>query len=223
MANTGCLSDARPLVEKFIASFAPYDYVVAPSGSCVAMVRHHFDQVVGDRADVAAISSKTFELCEFLVNVLRVSHWQGEYPHQVGLHQACHGLRELRLGQPSEVVAPPFNIITQLLAGFRGIRFVELDRVDECCGFGGTFAVTEEAVSTQMGRDRLADHQAAAVEVVVSADMSCLMHLQGLATRQQMSLQFLHVAELLASHGTGPVFHEPFKESVSSQTAPSPG
>jgi L-lactate dehydrogenase complex protein LldE len=197
MANTGCLDAARPLVEKFLATFEDYEYVVAPSGSCVAMVRHHFAHVIGDQARVAAMASKTYELCEFLTDVLQVSEWQGDFPHRVGLHQACHGLRELGLGQMSEIVGPPFNKMTVLLRGLRGIELRELDRTDECCGFGGTFAVSEEAVSVQMGVDRLADHSQAQSEVVVSADMSCLMHLAGLASRRQMPMRFMHVAEVL--------------------------
>jgi L-lactate dehydrogenase complex protein LldE len=204
MANTGCLDAARPLVERFLQTFESYDYVVAPSGSCVAMVRHHFAHVSGDSPRVAAMAERTFEFCEFLVDVLNVSGWEGEFPRRVGLHQACHGLRELRLGQPSEVVSPPFNKVAQLLQGLAGIELVELDRVDECCGFGGTFAVSEEAVSVQMGRDRLADHVTSKSDVVVAADMSCLMHLQGLSTRQQIPLNFMHVAQVLVASGGAP-------------------
>jgi L-lactate dehydrogenase complex protein LldE len=206
MANTGCLDAARPLVERFISTFASFDYVVAPSGSCVAMVRHHFHQIVEESSQLANIKAKTYELCEFLTDVLHVSHWQGQFPYRVGLHQACHGLRELRLGQPSEVVGPAFGKIGQLLAKLGKINFVELKRTDECCGFGGTFAVSEEAVSVQMGRDRLSDHVATAAEVIVSADMSCIMHLRGLASRQQVPMRFLHVAQLLAAAGGGPRF-----------------
>lgn len=198
MANTGCLDAARPLVEKFLATFGSYDYVVAPSGSCVAMVRHHFDHVVGEDPRVGAMASKTYELCEFLTDVLGVSEWQGSFPHKVGIHQACHGLRELGLAKMSELVAPPYDKVTNLLRGLLGIKLVELDRGDECCGFGGTFAVSEEAVSVQMGKDRLSEHLDAGADVVVSADMSCLMHLEGLASRKQMPMRFMHVAEVLA-------------------------
>lgn len=201
MANSGCTDAARPLAEKFVATFEPYEYVVAPSGSCVAMVRHHFEQVLGDRPPTA---DRTYELSEFLAKVLGISRWEGRFPRRVGLHQACHGLRELRLGRPSEEVAPSFNIVRQLLSGLEGIQFVDLGRVDECCGFGGTFAVSEEAVSVQMGQDRLSDHGEAGADVIVSADMSCLMHLQGLAARQKLPFEFMHVAEVLANYGVSP-------------------
>ena len=206
MANTGCLDAARPLVQRFIKTFAPFDYIVAPSGSCVAMVRHHFHQILEQTPEVARVEASTYELSEFLTDVLHVSHWEGSFPHRVGLHQACHGLRELRLAKPSEVVTPSVGKVTQLLERLEGIEFVELERTDECCGFGGTFAVSEEAVSVQMGLDRLSDHVAKGAEVLVSADMSCIMHLKGLALRQQLPMRFTHVAELLAKYGRGPRF-----------------
>jgi L-lactate dehydrogenase complex protein LldE len=166
------------------------------------MVRHHFAHVVEDQDRVAEMAGKTYELCEFLTDVLRIPQWRGRFPHRVGLHQACHGLRELGLGQMSELVAPAFNKMGSLLRGLEGIEIMELDRTDECCGFGGTFAVSEEAVSVQMGVDRLADHQAANSEIIVSADMSCLMHLGGLASRRQMATRFMHVAEVLVESAT---------------------
>ncbi len=198
MANTGCLDDARPLARKFLDIFSEYEYVVAPSGSCVAMVRKHFHDLVGDDPRLEGVAAKTFELCEFLTDVVGVEQVEGDFPYRVGLHQACHGLRELRLGQPSEIVGEPFNKVSQLLAGMRGIDFVELERTDDCCGFGGTFAVAEEAVSCRMGLDRLADHKQAGAQVIASADMSCLMHLGGLARRQKMPVAIMHVAEILA-------------------------
>lgn len=200
MANTGCTDDARPLAEKFLATFAPYEYIVAPSGSCVAMVRHHYAHLIDDPPALAALVSKTFELCEFLTDVLQVTSIEGRFPYRVGLHQACHGLRELRLGQPSESMTPSPNKVASLLEGLDGIELVQLERRDECCGFGGTFAVSEEAVSCQMGRDRLADHLQAGTQVIASTDMSCLMHLSGLAKRDTLPLRSMHVAEILAGY-----------------------
>ena len=200
MANTGCQDAARPVAQLFLDLFSSYEYVVAPSGSCVAMVRHHFHSLVGDDPRLEPLAAKTFELCEFLTDVVGVDHIEGSFPRRVGLHNACHGLRELRLGNPSEHMAPGFNKVRSLLEGLEGIELVELDRSDECCGFGGTFAVAEEAVSSRMGLDRLADHQQAGAEVIASADMSCLMHLGGLARRRRMPLAVMHVAEILAGY-----------------------
>jgi L-lactate dehydrogenase complex protein LldE len=198
MANAGCAADARPLAERFLRLFAPYDAVVAPSGSCVSMVRNHYAAILGPSPALEAVSRKTFELCEFLSDVAKVTRVDGRFPHRVGLHQSCHGLRELRLGAGSERVVAPFGKVQALLRQLGGITLVDLARPDECCGFGGVFSVGEEAISVMMGRDRLADHERAGAEVVTGVDMSCLMHLEGLARRERRALRFLHVAEILA-------------------------
>ncbi len=200
MANTGCVDQARPLAQRFVEIFHPYEYVVCPSGSCVAMVRHHYEDYFPSDARYAALHGRVYELTEFLVDVLGVREIGGSFPHKVGLHQSCHGLRELRLGSSSEVVGPAFNKARQLLETMDGIEFSTLTRPDECCGFGGTFAVNEEAVSCMMGLDRLHDHLQAGTEVLTSNDMSCLMHLQGLIRRQKQPLRVMHIAQILAGH-----------------------
>jgi L-lactate dehydrogenase complex protein LldE len=197
MANTGCTEETRPLAHKMVELFEPYDYLVGPSGSCIAMIRHHYGEYFDDPAVLSSLTDKTFELCEFLTDVLNVETFAGSYARRVGLHQSCHGLRELRMGSASELMDPKFNKPAQLLAGLTGIELVDLKRPDECCGFGGTFAVNEEAVSCSMGRDRIRDHQQAGAEVMTAADMSCLMHLGGLIGRQKVSLDVLHIAEIL--------------------------
>ena len=198
MANAGCMADARPAAERFVATFRPFDYIVAPSGSCVAMVRNHYHGLVADEAALAEVQAKTFELCEFLTDILQIEPPAGRFPSRVGLHQSCHGLRELRLGSSSELAVPRFNKARALLSRLEGIEFATLDRPDECCGFGGSFAIDEEAVSCMMGRDRIADHQRGGAEVLTAGDMSCLMHLDGLIRRERRPLRVLHVAELLA-------------------------
>lgn len=198
MANTGCTADAKPLAEKFLSIFQDYEYVVCPSGSCTAMVTHHYEELLHDRPEYEALRKKTFELCEFLVDVLKVTKIEGRFPYKVGLHNSCHGLRELRLGSSSEMMVARFNKAGQLLAGLDGIELVTLQRPDECCGFGGTFAVAEEAVSCMMGLDRIHDHEQAGADVMTAGDMSCLMHLYGLITRQKKPIQVMHVAEILA-------------------------
>ena len=199
LANAGLHSDARPLAERFLSIFAPYDYVVSPSGSCVAMVRHHYDEVLGRSDELHAVAGKTYELCEFLTDVLHVDRMPGRFPHHVGLHQSCHGLRELRTAAGSERVGPAFNKPQKLLGSLEGIELTELRRPDECCGFGGLFSVTEEAVSCMMGQDRIADHEEAGTEVLTSTDMSCLMHLDGLIRRQRKSMRVMHIAEIFVA------------------------
>jgi L-lactate dehydrogenase complex protein LldE len=198
MANVGCVEDARPLAHRFYEIFRRFDYVVAPSGSCVAMVRHHYEDYFPHDAGFEAFTHKVFELCEFLVDVARLERIERSFPHRVGLHQSCHGLRELRLGQPSEIVGRPFNKTRVLLETLDGIELVPLQRQDECCGFGGTFAVSEEAVSVMMGEDRIQDHLTAGADILTANDMSCLMHLDGLVRRQKKPLRVMHVAEILA-------------------------
>jgi L-lactate dehydrogenase complex protein LldE len=197
MANAGCVDDARPVAERFIAAFRDYDYIVGPSASCVAMVRNHYHGLVADEAALHEVQGKTFELCEFLVDVLKVPPPAGRFPHRVGLHQSCHGLRELRLASSSERAVEPFNKVRSLIQNLDGISFAELTRPDECCGFGGSFAIYEEAVSCMMGQDRIADHERAGTEVLTAADMSCLMHLDGLLRRQKKPMRVMHVAQLL--------------------------
>jgi L-lactate dehydrogenase complex protein LldE len=198
MGNAGSAAAARPLAERFLSIFERYRYVVCPSGSCTAMVRHHYRDLLPKSALLQSVTAKTYELCEFIVDVLGVERIAGSYPHRVGLHQSCHALRELRLSASSERMVPQADKVRGLLSALEGISFVQLQRQDECCGFGGVFSVQEEAVSCAMGKDRLEDHLLAGAEVVTGVDMSCLMHLQGLAARAKQPLRFAHVAQILA-------------------------
>ncbi len=198
MANAGSADAAAPLARRFLEVFGGFDAVVCPSGSCTSMVRNHYDSFLAGRPGFDRLKKGTFELCEFLVDVLGVKSIEGRFPRKVGLHQSCHGLRELGLGVPSERLLPRSNKVATLLSTVAGLELVPLSRADECCGFGGTFAVVEEAVSCLMGKDRIADHARAGAEIVTGTDVSCLMHMDGLARREGVPLRFLHVAELLS-------------------------
>ncbi len=198
MTNAGCVDDARPLAHRFLHLFKAYDYVVAPSASCVAMVRHHYESHLGNHPDYESLKVKTYELCEFLVEVLKVETLDLSFPYRVGLHESCHGLRELRMGQSSELVGTAFSKSRQLLELIDGLEITTLKRPDECCGFGGTFAVNQEAVSCMMGLDRVADHEQAETQVLTATDMSCLMHLDGLIRRQKKPIHVMHIAQILA-------------------------
>ena len=195
MANAGCLDDAAKLAEKFLRVFGAHRYVVSPSGSCTSMVRNHYGPLLGARA--TELTGKVFELCEFLHDVVQAQP-KGKFAARVGLHQSCHGLRELRLGTGSERILPARDKVRELLAGIDGLELVPLQRGDECCGFGGAFAIDEESISCRMGRDRIADHERAGAEIITAGDMSCLMHLQGLIRRDKKPMRVMHVAELLA-------------------------
>jgi L-lactate dehydrogenase complex protein LldE len=198
MANAGLAANAAPLARRFLDIFGGFDAVVCPSGSCTSMVRNHYDAFLAGAPGFDQLKARTWELCEFVVDVLRVRELDGRFPHKVALHRSCHGLRELGLGTPSELLAPRVAKVEGLLASLRGIELVPLARPDECCGFGGTFALAEEAVSSLMGRDRIADHAGAGAEIVTGTDVSCLMHLEGLSRREKRPLRFMHVAEVLS-------------------------
>ena len=186
MANAGLPEKSVPLARQFLATFGrtgegAYDAVVCPSGSCTSMVRNHYDGLVGGEPGFAELKARTYEFCEFLADVLKITPPAGRFPRKIGLHPGCHGLRELRLGSGSERNVPAFDKVRGLLANVEGLTFAEPDRPDECCGFGGTFAVNEEAVSVMMGRDKVADFTRAGADVLVSPDVSCLMHLEGVS------------------------------------------
>ena len=199
MANSGCDKDASPVAEHFVNTFAGYEYIVCPSGSCTSMVRHHYGRLLPDSEEVRAVCRRTYELCEFLTDVVKVENIDASFPHKVGIHQSCHGLRELRLAQSSERQEPYYSKLRQLLDQVKDIEIVELTRRDECCGFGGTFSVNEEAISALMGKNRIADHEQAGAEYIVAADMSCLMHMEGLIKREKKNVMVKHIAEVLNS------------------------
>ncbi len=206
MANTGCNDDTAPVARRLVELFADYDAVVCPSGSCTAMIRHHYAEYFQpDDARFRHVTERTFELCEYLHDELKVEQLDVRFPHRVSIHQSCHGLRELRLGASSESMTPRIDKVRSLLNLVRDIDWVEPKRRDECCGFGGTFAVNEAEVSASMGRDRIADHLQAGSEVLASADMSCLMHLQGIIRREKKPIQVMHVAQILVGR---PINHQ---------------
>ena len=154
MANAGFEHLTGDCNENFISNFSEFDYIVAPSGSCVLHVKDHLHSDKHS-AKAESIRTKVYELTEFLTDVLKVQTLNARFPHKVGLHQSCHGLRGLCLAQMSELMAAPFSKPEYLLKLVKGIDLVSLQRFDECCGFGGTFAVSEEAVSVKMGKDRV--------------------------------------------------------------------
>ena len=197
MANAGFEQQAVPLAEKFERLFSGFDYIVAPSVSCTAFVKLNYPRLL-DHECVTA--KKAMDMVEFLHDVVKVKNPLGHFPHKVSLHNSCHGVRELGLSSPSEMHVAKFNKIKDLLQLVDGIEVVEPERPDECCGFGGMFAVEETAVSAQMGRDKVERHMATGAEYVTGPDCSCLMHMAGVAKKQGLSIQFKHVVEILASN-----------------------
>lgn len=196
LANSGFEHLAGGCNDLFLENFSNFEYVVSPSGSCVLHIRERLHSA--RRPDEAgALRYRVYELTEFLTDVLKVENLKARFPFKVGLHQSCHGQRGMKLAQMSELVAPPFSKPQQLLDMVEGIQMISLQRSDECCGFGGTFCVTEEAVSVKMGKDRVADHLAGGAEYITAADMSCLMHMEGILRRSGSKTKVLHIAEIL--------------------------
>jgi L-lactate dehydrogenase complex protein LldE len=193
--NTGYQSDALPLIARHVDVFEPYDVIVAPSGSCVGSVRHqhemvarrHGDNALAERA--AAVASRTYELSEFLVDVLGVEDVGAYFPHRVTYHPTCHSLRMLRVGDKP----------LRLLRNVRGMELVELPEADQCCGFGGTFAVKNADTSTAMLADKMRNVLSTGAEVATAGDSSCLMHIGGGLSRLRTGTRTLHLAEILAS------------------------
>lgn len=197
MGNAGFERMALPLAKKYDDLFAPYDYVVAPSASCAAYVRcFHPNLMKEDRCEAA---SKTMDIVEFLHDVIKIDKLPSKFPHKVSVHNSCHGVRELGLSSPSERNVPKFNKIIDLLQLVEGIEVVEPERPDECCGFGGMFAVEEQAVSARMGLEKVRRHMATGAEYITGPDSSCLMHMQGVAQKQGLDIKFIHVAQILAA------------------------
>ena len=196
MANSGYEHLSSGCNELFVKNFQSFDYIVCPSGSCTLHVKHHLHSSNNETA-AAGIRNNVYELTEFLTDILKVEKLNACFPHKVSMHQSCHGQRGLHTSQMSELVAAPFSKPVKLLSMVSGIEQVTLDRVDECCGFGGTFCVVEESVSVKMGKDRIADHTKNKTEYITGIDMSCLMHLEGILKRQKSAIKVKHIAEIL--------------------------
>ncbi len=195
MVNTGYLDEAVPALRSFVSAFDGYDAIVTPSGSCAGSARHQHRIVArrsGDEALVEAVdrtSTRVFELTEFLVDVLGLTDVGASFPHTVTYHPTCHSLRMLGVGDRPR----------RLLQEVRGLRLVELPSAEECCGFGGTFAMKNADTSVAMGSDKARHVRNTGAEVLVAGDSSCLMHIGGLLTRQRSGVRTVHLAEILAA------------------------
>ncbi|HYF36830.1 MAG TPA: (Fe-S)-binding protein [Prosthecobacter sp.] len=196
MSNSGYATMGDHLITTFAKLFETYEHVVSPSASCLL----HLKEKLEERHD--PLAHRIYELTEFLHDIVpedRLRRLEAHFPHRVGLHQSCHGLRGLGLARPTECMTADFSKPGRLLALVSGLKLVTLDRADECCGFGGTFSVFESDVSLAMGRDRIHDHLSHGAEFITSTDMSCLMHLGGLLSRGGAVTKPIHIAEILAN------------------------
>lgn len=198
MANSGDQAASAKTETHFAACFRGYDTVVGPSGSCVHHVRYHLD-ACEQTPEVVQVRKAVRELVEFLHDDLQQPDLPpAEFPHKVGLHNSCTAVRGLRQAQPSEIATEAtFSKPQDLLRKVKGLQLVPIDRPDECCGFGGSFCVTDQAVSSKMGSDRVFDFLRHGAEYIASGDMSCLLHMKGVIDRQKLPLKVVHIAQIL--------------------------
>jgi L-lactate dehydrogenase complex protein LldE len=189
--NSGYWNDARPCAERFLRVFKDAEYVVCPSGSCTTMVRAFYPELLRSSpfaGDAAALSQRTFEFSEFLVKIAACDEVGASFPHSVTYHASCHGLRELKLRQEP----------LRLLRKVQGLKLVDMLRLDECCGFGGTFATKFESISAAMGISKADSIAVTGAEYVTAIDPSCLMHVQGILGKRGDKAKTIHLASILA-------------------------
>jgi L-lactate dehydrogenase complex protein LldE len=193
--NTGYHPAALPMMEHFVEVFRGAEAICIPSSSCVAMIRDHYPKMADSSGDAAlrrAVKNmlpRIYEFTELLVDKLDVTDVGAFFPHAVALHPSCHSLRSLHLGDRP----------ARLLNGVRGLTLVNLPEAEECCGFGGTFAVKNADVSVAMLSDKIRCILNSGAEVCAAVDNSCLMHIGGALSRQRAGVRVLHLAEILAS------------------------
>ncbi len=189
--NAGYQDEAKHLGEKFIRDFSNYDYVVGPSASCVGMVKNYYTQMFYNSAlhnENNYLVRKIYEFTDFLINVMKVEDLGGTFEAKITYHDACSALREYGLSDQPR----------RLLSQVRGLDLVEMAESDQCCGFGGTFSIKHEAISTAMAEQKVQHALDTGADYIVSTEASCLMHLEAFIKKQKINISCLHIADLLA-------------------------
>src|SRR5688572_20046357 len=190
--NAGFWDDARAVCSKFLKDFEKDSYIVAPSASCVGFVRNYYPKIFEENAQLSAaksIGNKIYEFSEFLVKVLKITDFNARLEAKATYHDSCAALRECKIK----------NEPRQLLSNVKGLELVELNDVETCCGFGGTFAVKFEGISIGMADQKITNAMATGAEYMISTDLSCLMHLDGYIKAKGFPLKTMHLADVLAS------------------------
>jgi L-lactate dehydrogenase complex protein LldE len=190
--NAGFRNESKEVCSKFINDFRGADYIVAPSASCVGFIRNYYSGMFGDSSmhkEVKDLGRKTFELTEFLVNVLKYDDFGATFKAAVTYHDSCAALRECKIKTEPR----------SLLEKVKGLELVEMNDVETCCGFGGTFAVKFEPISIGMADQKAINAEATGSKYIVSTDQSCLMHLDGYIRKKGMNIRTIHIADVLAS------------------------
>ncbi|MEO6818723.1 MAG: (Fe-S)-binding protein [Ginsengibacter sp.] len=190
--NAGFVSEAKSVAAKFIKDFDNADYVVAPSASCVGFVRNYYNQLFDNSSQhnlVKSLVNRTFEFTEFLTDVLKIENFGAELKVKATYHDSCAGLRECKIKEG------PRNLLKKV----KGLELIEMDSTETCCGFGGTFAVKFDSISNAMADQKIVHAFDTGATHIISTDLSCLMHLQGIIDKKGMSLTTMHIADVLAS------------------------
>lgn len=190
--NSGFWEDARKMGEKFIHDFSNNRYIVAPSASCVGMVRNYYSELFNNTSlhnQCKQIQKNIFEFSDFLVNVLKVEDIGAEFNNVITYHDACAALREYGIKQQPRT----------LLSHVKGLELIEMKDNEVCCGFGGTFSVKFEPISTAMGEQKVQNAIDSGANYIVSTEASCLMHLQGYISKHKLPIKTMHIADILAS------------------------
>lgn len=190
--NAGFWDEARTVGAKFVDDFKEAEYIVGPSASCVGFVRNYYTKLFDNSSrhnEVKELTGRIFEFSEFLVNVLQVTDLGASLKGKATYHDSCAGLRECGIKKEPR----------KLLEKVKGLELVEMNDLETCCGFGGTFAVKYESISVAMGEQKVENALATGAQYLISTDLSCLMHLQGYIRKNGHALQTMHLADVLAS------------------------
>lgn len=198
--NTGYYAEALPAVRAYARAFEGYDYIVGPSGSCVGAVRHQHQMVVEEAGDAGLarqageLAARTYDLSEFLVNVLGVTDVGAYFPHKVTYHPTCHSMRVARVGDAPQ----------RLLRATKGLELIDLPEAEQCCGFGGTFSLKNPDVSQAMAADKARNVMSTGAQYLVTGDNLCLLNISGVIHRNRGGIKPIHLAEILAHTEGGP-------------------
>ncbi len=190
--NAGYWDDAKSVCSKFLKDFSGTEYIVGPSASCVGFVRNYYGKLFENSSQHHAVqdmNKRIFEFSEFLVDVLKVDQFGAELSGKATYHDSCAALRECKIKEGPR----------KLLANVKGLTLTEMNDVETCCGFGGTFAIKFDSISTGMGEQKVENALATGAEYLISTDLSCLMHLQGYIKQKGHTLKTMHLADVLAS------------------------
>jgi len=191
--NSGYWKETAQLAEKFLNDFRPDIPIVSPSGSCSSFIIHHYQKVLADRPDLldqhSKMKDKIYELSDFLVNVLKITDLGAKFPHTVTFHDSCSALREYGIKDEPRI----------LLSRVEGLELIEMEESETCCGFGGTFAVKNNAISSAMAEKKVLNALATNAEYIVSTEASCLLNINGYCAKNKLPIKGIHLADILAS------------------------